>query len=297
MLPPKPNKTQDALLFMDSGAHTLWNMHCYHVSRSKRYDYFKTPDFWEYVDAYAKFVNDNLDAIDWYVSVDAIHNPEITWEVQKYLEEKHGLDPVPVVHMGTPLKWMEKYLAEGYTFIGIGGVAREGDRENYRRWADTIFNLLCPAPSRLPIVKTHGFAMTSFNEMTRYPFWSVDSVSWAKAAAYGSVYVPCKRNRAFSFDQPPHVVCFSHRSPSAKVKGRNYSTFSADERKIIREWLEVIEIPLGKMGEEGEVIDEGVINHYGSRGVANMRYFDALCKSLPEWPWPFKVRVRGGFNL
>ncbi len=284
-------------LFLDSGAHSLFNEHSHQVAKSIRYEFFNTQQFWDYVDRYAYFVKANKQYLDYYVNVDVIHNPEKTWEVQKYLEQEYGLHPLPVVHAGTPLKWISRYLEGGYKYLGIGGVALEGTKDGYLDWADSVYSLLCPPPSYLPIIKTHGFAMTDHTMLTRYPFWSVDSASWAKAAAFGSVFIPHKRRGQYTFATAPHVVCFSQDSPQL-VAGSNkcFERMSNAARSVVIEWLDFINIPLGKSNGK-EIIELGVINHYGTRSVANMRFFQELCKWLPKWPWPFPYQIDKGLGL
>lgn len=285
-------------LFIDSGAHSLYNIEAFPIkSPHRRYDYYKTERFWKYVDNYANFIKEHTDSIDFYANVDVIHNPELSWKVQKYLEEEHGLNPIPVIHAGTSLKWVEKHLEEGYDYLGIGGVSLEGTDDDYIIWADQIFDLLCPHPSRLPIVKTHGFANTNYASLIRYPWTSVDSSSWAKASGYGNVFIPHKRGGKFTFDENPYIVTFSWRSPAAKRKRVHFVNFPKAEQRIIMDWLDEIGMPMGEVDEEGNRITEGVINHYGTRALANMIFFERVRNWLPKWPWPFKVNVRKGFFL
>jgi hypothetical protein len=58
---------------------------------------YDTDMFWQYVDEYAAFIKEYRDGIDFFANVDVIQDPKRTWKVQKYLENEHGLDPVPVV--------------------------------------------------------------------------------------------------------------------------------------------------------------------------------------------------------
>lgn len=157
-------------LFLDSGAHSLYNK-LIHGKGRKAYDFFETPEFWEYVDSYAEFVKANKAGIDYYVNVDVIFNPEASWRVLKYLEEKHKLNPLPVIHHGEDLKWVKKHVDAGYDYIGLGGLGQAVTRDMYYQWADVVYDYLCPPPKRLPIVKTHGFAMTAHALMVRYPWY------------------------------------------------------------------------------------------------------------------------------
>lgn len=160
--------------FLDSGAHSLYTKWVINPKHARGYDDYKTKKFRKYVDEYAAFIKKYGKGIDFYVNVDAIFEPTITWQVQKYLENEHGLEPIPVVHYGTDLSWLRRYVEGGYKFIGIGGLGQEATRGAYLKWADEVYAYLCDNKDRLPTVKTHGFALTSYGLMVRYPWWSVD---------------------------------------------------------------------------------------------------------------------------
>jgi hypothetical protein len=283
--------------FLDSGAHSLYNIAHKNETRTEKYAYYETDDFWAYVDEYAEFVKANLHAIDFYVNVDVIHNPKLTRKVQKYLEFEHDLNPVPVVHMNTPISELKWYLKQGYDLIGIGGVALEGTRTAYLNWADQIFNCVCDNPKRLPCVRLHGFAMTAYASVTRYPWWSVDSASWAKAGGFGIIYVPHKRGGKYVFDIEPYSISVSAAAPAAKRKNASALTISKAAQKVICGWLDHIGVPFGKVDENGEEVEYGVVSHHCARKHANLFYFKALCDSLPEWPWPFKATMTTNFGL
>lgn len=282
--------------FLDSGAHSLYVKYVRNEKGRNGYTFYKSREFWDYVDNYAQFVLQNKAGIDYYANVDVIYNPEESWKVLKYLEQKYKLNPVPVIHGNTPLSWVEKHLAAGYTYLGIGGLGQGQTAREYCKWADRVFDLLCSNKDRLPCVKTHGFAMTSYGLMKRYPWWSVDSSSWAKSGAFGNVYVPHRRAGKFTFEEAPYNITFSEDAPSlAEGHAKCWAMLSPNERLVVCKWLDEIEVPLGESRGDA-VIAEGVINHYGSRGVANLRFFKRFADSLPAWPWPFKPRkIAGGF--
>lgn len=276
--------------FLDSGAHSLYNIHARGKPARRKYDYFTTPEFWEYVDEYAAFVKKRAAGLDYYATVDVIFNPKLSWKVLKYLEQEHGLSPVPVIHYGTPMKWIERHVDAGYEFLGIGGLGQEAQKVNYLAWADQVFKFLCPPPSRLPIVRTHGFAMTAYSLLIRYPWWSVDSSSWAKAAGFGGIYVPQKRGGRFTFSVPPYSIGISNASPKVKIRGQHYHSWTPLEKAIVQEWLEKIGVPFGKVNAAGEPVEYGVLSQYNARAVANLKFFEELCEGLPKYPWPFKVK-------
>jgi hypothetical protein len=283
-------------IFLDSGAHSLYSIEVINKDHKDGYAYYRTKRFKRYVNRYAQFLKEHAEAIDHYVNVDAIFNPELTWQVQKYLEEYHGLKPIPVIHYGTPFKWVDRYLNAGYTYLGIGGLGQEVTRKMYYDWADRLFDKLCPDSNhRKPIVKTHGFAMTSYPLLIRYPWFSVDSASWAKLAGFGCIYVPHLRNGIFDFSKTPYTIGFSYRSEAAKVSGSHYLSLRDGEKKVVEQWLDHIKMPMGEVDKEGKPIEYGVLSQYNARAVANLLFFEKLCEWLPKWPWAFKVRVKRGF--
>lgn len=283
--------------FLDSGAHSLYNRELLAKGHRDGYKYFETDAFWEYVDNYAAFVKEHQAGIDHYATVDVIFNPEMSWKVLKYLEDTHKLKPVPVIHYGSDIKWVKKHMDAGYNLIGIGGLGQEITRDSYLVWADKVFDLICTNKKRLPCVRTHGFAMTSYRFLIRYPWWSVDSASWLKAAAYGRLYVPHKRGGKFVFDEEPYLIATSTGSPKVKDKGSHLFTISKMERKILEEWIEFVGIPMGVSDPDtNDEIEWGVISNWSARGVANLRFFEMLLAWLPEWPWPFKHTPRRSFS-
>lgn len=279
------------LTIIDSGAHSWTNKL---FKKSKRdggridWSIYKGKEFWDYVDRYAKFIKEWKDSFDYYVNVDAIRNPEITWKVQKYLEDEHGLNPMPVVHFNTPLKWVAKYIEDGYDYIGMGGPV---GKNPYTPWADRAWNLICDGPGRLPQARIHGFAVTTHKMISRYPWFSCDSVTWKKAAYFGQAVV------AFSHKDlsKTRMIFFDDQSPylnRIKGKGRHFQHYTKNEQKQIRKWLDHIKIPFGKRDKAGNVLVEGITNSNLVRCAATIEYFEAVARSQPKWPWPFFKSIR-----
>lgn len=264
-------------------------------TRGKRLDWaiFKTKEFWTYVDEYAEYVKTYQQYIDHYINVDVIRNPKLSWKVQKYLEEEHGLNPIPVVHFGTHERWLVKYLEAGYKYIGLGG--RVG-KIPYFPWSDKMWNIICNTPNRIPAVKVHGFSVTTHKHMTRYPWYSVDSVTSKKMAYYGQILVPPMESGDFSHRKSNMVIFIDSISPytsrKGNAKGRHFMHLSKTGRLSIRKWLDYIGVPFGIRNSEGEIIQLGVNNCIGVRVEATIKYFEWLRNNLPEWPWAFEVLER-----
>lgn len=292
----RDQKRKCDLHFLDSGAHSIYSREVIDLNHANGYNWYRSEEFVKYIDSYAAFVKKHRKGLDLYANVDAIFNPGLSWKTLKYLEQEHGLNPVPVIHYGTELRWIDKHLDAGYELLGIGGLGQEASKSAYLIWADRLFAHLCPKSNDyLPIVRCHGFAMVAHGLIIRYPWWSVDSASWAKMSAHGWLYLPYQRKGKFTFDKVPYVINISHRSPYQKTKGKHYFTMPPKEQKVVRDWLKVVDVPLGSIDENGDTKEYGVVSEYNARAIANLRFFDEVCKWLPKYPWPFKHRTKSGF--
>jgi len=266
-------------IFVDSGAYSLYHAFLETGKFEADYSYVDSPKFWTYVDDYAEFIKKNLSLITVYVNVDVIFNPEASWKVQKYLEEKHGLHPLPVFHFGEDFKWLKKYM-DGYEYFGISGLGPEINKNMYYEWADRIFNLVCSDSDCMPKWKIHGFAQTSMELLSRYPFYSVDSTSWVMFGRYGAILIPKSKNGERNFLKTPTVIFCSDRSPKLKdIDGKHYDRLSFIEQDYIDEYLD----------ELGCTIEEAGTNHK-IRDLINANFYVSLEHQLPEWPWPFQYK-------
>ncbi len=273
-------------MFLDSGAFTLSR----NISEKDRENFYKSKDFFDYMNAYASYVKKYKIAIDLCANVDVIGDAELTWRNQQYLE-KRKIHPVPVVHLGTDLRWLRMYIDKKYKMIALGGLAGSLDFAAKRNWLDKAFNIICNTPDRLPKVKIHGFGVLVFKFLFRYPFWSVDSTTWSQTAAYGGITVPHFRKGYFDFRIKPYLVKISNEGIPIE-KNKHYIAYSLEEKKIIKKWLKFIKIPMGEINKKGEITEEGVSNANKFRNSANILYLEELKKQIPEWPWAFLQKER-----
>lgn len=290
--------------FLDSGSFTLWRKNDALMEEDPKRDpwaFYDSDEFWQYVDDYCAFVKKYKIAIDLYANVDVIPNPKLTWRDQRYIEKNYGLKPVPVVHYKTDLKWLRHYIDKGYEMICLGGLVGSTSQDACRAWIDRCFEMVCDNPSRLPCVKLHGFGVTSFELMFRYPWYSVDSTSWTKVGAYGGILVPHRRGGKFIFTEQPYLMKMSDESPETVMFDRHYLTMSKAEQAVVEEWLDLIKVPLGKRGPRkpdgslGEIIELGVVTGHADRRAANLHFFELMRDAIPKYPWPFRSTRRQGF--
>lgn len=295
-------KINCGLHMLDSGAFTQRKEAMkYHKKTGKGpFAFYETNQFWDYVWDYCQFVKKYAPAIDLYSNLDVIPNAELTWKVQQYMEEQHGLRPVPVVHYRTDLKWLRFYINRGHDMISLGGVSGKTKDPEARRWLDSAFSICCPESrgGNTPIIKLHGFGLSRFDIMMAYPWFSVDSSTWTSTASYGGIFVPVKRGGKFVFTESPYVVRISKDSPDRKLNGRHYLTMSRAERRVVDEWLEEVGVPLGET-HDGDVKTYGVMTRHSERRAVNYVAFKRVAEACPKWPWSWKPNriVSGGLGL
>lgn len=303
-------------LMLDSGAHSLYTKHMIKTGHAYGYSWSDTKEFWEYVDKYAEFIKENKHVLTTYVNVDIIFNPEQSWKVLKYLENEHGLSPLPVIHYGTDLVWLKRHMDEGYEYIGLGGLGQEVTKAQYFAWADRAFDMICDQPSRLPQVKIHGFAMTGLELMLRYPWYSVDSTTWLIHGRNGAIIVPRYKNGQWIYNKNSWIVSVSTKSPDIKKSGQHINNYPPRQRQVILDYIHHKGYALGKSRFERvpvshklkanerwaekkpakgvatrllEILEEpGLCNKYQLRDEFNILYFQDLERSMPEWPWAFE---------
>lgn len=286
-------------LFLDSGAFSAKSLG-------------KEINIQDYID----FIKRNEEHLGVYANLDVIGNPTATWENQKRMEDA-GLNPLPVFHFGEDEKEYLPELIKRYDYIGFGGMVKSGE---LRVYLDRIFKRYVCDAQGMPRVKIHGFGMTSFSHILRYPWYSVDSTSWVLTSRMGSVFVPKRSGTEWVYLDRPHKIAVSSRSPTQKGDGRHFSTLHDSEKSEVLAYLNEKGFVIGesefrkespsyklKPGEKWSekkyqgmktrevetIITPGLSNKYQHRDELNIIYFQDLEQALPEWPWAFKTGKDG----
>ena len=210
------------------------------------------------VKRYGNFLLKHLDKISAYFNLDVIPGrpgqertntsteeaAEAGWKNLIALK-KMGLNPAPVYHMGERRYWLEKMIGEGFDYIGLGGFAKVNNGAR-KEWLDETFGFLC-GNKGYPKVKLHGFGMTSVPLMFRYPWHTVDSMSWVLMGGYGWILVPWRgENGKYDWGKRWHQIGFSSGTKKsggmhADVlrSGNHISLVSAEVKKYVTDWLEM----------------------------------------------------------
>jgi hypothetical protein len=278
-------------IFLDSGAHSLYTKHVINKQHTEGYNFYETDTFWKYVDSYGKYMSENKDKFEIYVNIDVIFNPEMSWKVQQYLESNFGLNPMPVVHYGTDLKWLRFYM-DNYEYIGIGGLGQEVSVSQYLEFGDAVFKT-AGDKNGVPTHKLHGFAITAPTLMFRYPWYSVDSATWIRVSRMGMIMIPRIQYGKTRWNIPPVRIQVSDKGPQKSQADTHIDIMSANQRKRVISIIEEKGFKLGKSIEENgimRVVEPGLINNYKMRDIFNMLYMQELESFMTPWPWAFKMK-------
>ena len=265
--------------FLDSGAYSAW-------SRGTVID----------IDEYMEFIRANSDLLEVYASLDVIPGApgraattterdeaaEQSWANYLYMV-KDGLSPLPVYHYGEHRRFLDRMIESGCPYIGIGGLVGIPGASR-RLWLDGVFHHITN-DAGFPIVKTHGFGMTAVPLIFRYPWYSIDSTTWIKITASGSVYLPAMRDGEFVFDTVPMTVSVSNRNPKQGEGGKHANTMASGMRAILERWLAFC----GKTYEQ-------VHESYYHRATCNVMFFKMVSEAVGVRPFD-KKKPRSGALL
>jgi hypothetical protein len=159
-----------------------------------------------------------------YVSLDVIPNALGRREInEQHIEnaaarsiENHlrmreaGLSPLPVFHQGERFEWLHKYLEAGDPYIALSTAKRSRQREQIE-WLTACFAAICDETGR-PSVKVHGLGITAPLLVHLFPWTTVDSQTWLKAAGMGQVPLPRYVDGEPDFTSKHRVIALSDRS-------------------------------------------------------------------------------------
>jgi hypothetical protein len=271
-------------LLLDSGAFSAWTR--------------KTPVD---IDAYISFIQEYKDQFEYYVNLDCIpgewgrkpSRDEIEKSAQKGYENYHymlskGIPKerlIHVFHQHEDWKWLKKMVQE-IPYIGLSP-ANDSSQDSKQRWLDECMQYTTDSRG-YPLVKTHGFAVTSVSLMYRYPWFSADSMSWRMCAGYGSVFVPTWNMKGeFVYDRTPLVIKFTSKGGTSQAMVRAFDYLSAHRREKVAEYIHSKGFVIGssevKDGEE-HIVEEGLCNSHRHRELMNILYFQDFLSRLEPFP-------------
>lgn len=168
-------------IMMDSGVFSYRALKRSLLARSKSIQGLPTED--TFMQLYVKYCKRYSHLWDFYVTVDLDLVAENNYQRHVQLE-KMGIRPVPVIHGDASVAdYIKRYVDRGYPFIGVGTspLLRTSITQK-KRFLDAVFNIGAKLGATF-----HGLAFTAAWIMIDYPWASVDSSSWSRAAACGSI--------------------------------------------------------------------------------------------------------------
>jgi hypothetical protein len=136
-------------------------------------------------------------------SLDVINDPRASWRNWQELRRR-GVDTIPVVHSSSSVDWVARYIDAGASTVALGGLVnatRQVSREELRRWLDACFAL---------DARFHGFGLTAWKMVRRWPWLSVDSSTWACGPRFGRLVL-------YDPDRDSFVTARSDRRYSPRV--------------------------------------------------------------------------------
>jgi hypothetical protein len=155
-----------------------------------------------------------------YPCLDVIGDPEATAAAHTRMRGD-GLDPLPVYHYGSPLRHLKAFLDAGERYIALGGMVGSYGADT-KRWIITCFKTAGPYGAVF-----HGFGRTRFDDLADFPWYSVDSSSFASGARYGELrlfhagrFISLRRNEPRSLYAHGRLLR-AHGADPAAVDNRN----------------------------------------------------------------------------
>jgi len=204
-----------------------------------------------HIDEYIEYVKENLDYIDYYANLDVIGDQPQTYKNWAYMRKK-GLEPMPVFHAGRNRnpKHLQHYLEEA-EYIALGAIAKMNTAERIRNLDNVWYSLT--NNEGLPLVKVHGFGLTSFPLMKRYPWFSVDSMAWVlQGGSYGHMWFPYydPESKKFDYSVPPITADVGR---LAIDKPCHFWALSDASKQVVLDYIKLKGLSYGK--SEFKIVD------------------------------------------
>lgn len=220
-------------LFLDSGAYSAHTKGV-HIS----------------IDEYAQFINTYGHHYTVRANLDDIGDdgPK-SWDNLKALES-NGCDVFPVFHAQDKEEYLVKILDGDYEYMALGGLVGTSTKA-LQQWLDHVWSKFLIKDDGTPRIRVHGFGMTSYPLIHRYPWASVDSSSAVQKSMYGMCAVIL--NGKF------YSIGFSNESNMKReVNGWHYDRLPDAVKKELDEYIRPFGITAQQLSE-----------HYSYRHVIN----------------------------
>jgi hypothetical protein len=220
----------------------------------------------DFLDRYSKYTEAyiNLDKI---VPADRESAAKISRQHYLYLRQR-GHRPIPVYHQGEDIKWLHQMLDDGADYIALAGASTLMSPAKEAAWYDMIWNSLVNMGG-MPYLKVHALGDTKPNSLKTYPWYSVDSSSWAKQPGRAALlYIQHEGRRA----------AVTMRNDGLHRKNyRDIATLAGEEREIITKWM-------AKYGINFDDFLKRNIRDHLPRMFLSLLYYEQLADETKDHP-------------
>lgn len=194
-------------IIVDSGAFSVWSKG--DVVDIKKYESFcKTLKDFIPVKNEMRFVN--LDVLPGQfgripTQMEREESAARGWQNMLYLESK-GLKVIPVYHQYESLDWLHRMM-EHTDYIGISP-ANDASSLSKESFMKTTFSITRNK------IRCHGFAVTGYSQLIKFPFYSVDSSSWASGGRFARIPIIVDgKMKSFNFKDKEMLMKFWDKIP------------------------------------------------------------------------------------
>jgi len=259
-------------LILDSGAFSAW-------TKQKEVNLDDYADFaLEYLDCFNYVVNLDVIPGEWkskgLTKEDIDSSAQEGWRNYKRLLRK-GIPReklVHVFHQKEDWEWLHKMMGE-MDYIGISP-ANDHSTDSKIQWLNDCMRRVTNQDG-YPIIKFHGFGITSIRAIINFPWYSVDSASWVLFSRYGTILVP--KDDDPHYKTSPLTIFVGQGSESRRQAGKHFDQFQPNYQNYIRSYIE----------SQGFTFEQ-VSEDHRQRDLLNLCYYLNLQKERPVWPWPYK---------
>ena len=133
---------------------------------------------------YIEFCHQWKDRFDVIASLDVIGDWKKTAENHQVMR-KEGIESIPTFHIGEPYSALRRMVQDD-EYIALGIAGRQSERSLMFNWLTKCFSIIA---HERPKCRVHGFALTGFDVMDSFPWYSVDSSSWIQLSRYAKIAV------------------------------------------------------------------------------------------------------------
>ena len=136
----------------------------------------------EYIERYAEFINKHDIKHFFELDIDVLVRTNEVERLRAKLERLTNKKSIPVWHKFRGKEYWLK-MVKGYDYVAIGGIVTKEIKPSEYKYFTWLLN-----EAKKENCKVHGLGFTNLKGLNKYPFYSVDSTTWANANRYGEVH-------------------------------------------------------------------------------------------------------------